>query len=48
MSLSLIARVFATIPIVQVREDTGLVLYAETLGLSVGLATVGALIETHN
>lgn len=48
MSLLLIACAFATIEVVSVPGGTELVLYAETLGLSIGLATLGALIETRN
>ncbi|MFA9516870.1 hypothetical protein ACERIT_06590 [Halopenitus sp. H-Gu1] len=48
MSLLLIACAFATIEVVSVPGRAELVLYAETLGLSIGLATLGALIETHN
>jgi len=48
MSLLLIACAFATIRVIPVQRGTASVLYAETLGLGVGLATLGALIETHN
>lgn len=48
MSLLLIACAFATIRVIPVQGGTASVLYVETLGLSIGLATLGALIETHN
>ena len=48
MSLVLIACAFATIPLIPVTGGTALVLYANVLGVSIGLATLGALIETHN
>lgn len=48
MSLLIIACAFATIEVVSVPGGTELVLYAETLGLSIGLVSLGALIETHN
>lgn len=48
MSLLLIACAFATISVIPVQGGTASVLYAETLGLSIGLATLGALIEAHN
>ena len=48
MSLLLIACAFATISVIPVQGGIASVLYAETLGLGIGLATLGALVETHN
>lgn len=47
MSLLLVACAFATIEVVSVPGGAEPVLYAETLGESIGLVSLGALIETH-
>lgn len=48
MSLLLIGCAFATVRVIPVEGGTALVLYAEILGVSIGLSPLSALVEEHN
>lgn len=48
MSRLLIACAFAPVRVIPINSQTAIALYAEILGVSIGLATLGALIETYN